>query len=202
MLTSAALFFAAYLAGSLPFAVIVSRILGLADPRAYGSGNPGATNVLRSGNRKAAILTLLGDALKGSLVVILARILAPQLGIPATAIAMAGLFAFLGHVFSIFLRFSGGKGVATAAGVLLAMSPLAGALVLAIWLLVALTTRYSSAAALAAALAAPLVTAWLVPDPGWIGAVCAMAAILLWRHTTNIKRLFSGQESRIGSRSK
>jgi glycerol-3-phosphate acyltransferase PlsY len=202
MLTSAALFFAAYLTGSLPFAVIVSRILGLADPRAYGSGNPGATNVLRSGNRKAAILTLIGDALKGSLVVILARLLVPHLDIPAAAIAMSGLFAFLGHVFSIFLRFSGGKGVATAAGVLLAMNPLAGALILAIWLLVALTTRYSSAAALAAALAAPLITAWLVADPAWIGAVCAMAAILLWRHTANIKRLFSGQESRIGSRTK
>lgn len=198
MLTRAALFLAAYLLGSLPFAVIVSRALGLADPRAYGSGNPGATNVLRSGNRKAAILTLIGDALKGSLAVILVR----QLGAPAATIALCGLFAFLGHVFSVFLRFSGGKGVATAAGVLLAMNPLAGAAVLGIWILVALTTRYSSAAALAAALASPFVTNWLVADPAWVGAVSAMAAILLWRHAGNIRRLFCGQESRIGSRAK
>lgn len=198
MLTRAALFFAAYMIGSIPFAVVVSRALGLADPRAYGSGNPGATNVLRSGSRKAAILTLIGDTLKGAIAVVLARELASRLGISSTEIALTGLFAFLGHVFSVFLKFSGGKGVATAAGVLLAMNPLAGGLVLTVWLTIAFSTRYSSAAALGAALAAPAITAWIVADPAWTGAIGAMAALLLWRHAANIKRLFSGQENRIG----
>jgi glycerol-3-phosphate acyltransferase PlsY len=189
----------AYLIGSLPFAVIVSRALGLADPRSYGSGNPGATNVLRSGSRKAAILTLIGDALKGVVAVLLAKAAAEIWNLSSLDVAVAGLFAFLGHVFSIFLRFRGGKGVATAAGVLFGMHAGVGALTLCVWLLTAATTRYSSASALAAAIAAPALTAWIVADPHWVGASCAMSAILIWRHKENIGRLLKGQESRIGS---
>jgi glycerol-3-phosphate acyltransferase PlsY len=190
----------AYLIGSLPFAVIASRIFGLADPRSYGSGNPGATNVLRSGNKKAAIVTLLGDALKGSIVVLLAKVLADRWNLSNFDTAIAGLFVFLGHVFSIFLRFRGGKGVATAAGVLLGMHSGVGVLTLCVWLLTAAITRYSSAAALAAAVAAPALTAWLQAEPHWTGAVCAMSAILIWRHKANIQKLLSGQESRIGKK--
>ncbi|WP_374603444.1 glycerol-3-phosphate 1-O-acyltransferase PlsY [Niveibacterium sp.] len=191
---------AAYFIGSTPFAVIVSRAMGLEDPRKYGSGNPGATNVLRSGSKKAAILTLIGDALKGTAAVLLARALAEPLGLTENDAAVAGIFAFLGHVFSVFLRLQGGKGVATAAGVLLAMSPLAGGLTLATWLLVAFTTRYSSAAALAAALAAPVFTHILVSSVGWTAATIAMSAVLIWRHKDNISRLIAGKESRIGGK--
>lgn len=190
----------AYLLGSLPFAVIVSRLFGLSDPRSYGSGNPGATNVLRSGNKAAALLTLVGDALKGALAVLLARQLVGLWGGATSSVALAGLFAFLGHVFSVFLRFRGGKGVATAAGVLLAMAPAVGGLTLGVWVGVAALARYSSAAALAAALAAPALTAWQLGDSAWIGAVSAMSAILIWRHRDNIRRLLSGQESRIGAK--
>jgi len=193
---------AAYFIGSTPFAVIVSRAMGLEDPRKYGSGNPGATNVLRSGSKKAAILTLIGDALKGTLAVLLARALAGPFGLTENDAAVAGIFAFLGHVFSVFLRFQGGKGVATAAGVLLAMSLPAGGLTLATWLLVAFTTRYSSAAALSAALAAPVITHWLVGNLGWTLATSAMSAVLIWRHKENISRLIAGKESRIGGKKK
>lgn len=141
----------AYLVGSLSFAVIISRLMGLADPRSYGSGNPGATNVLRSGNRAAAVLTLLLDALKGYVAVVLALLLKEPLGLGGFAIALVGLAAFLGHLWPVFFRFQGGKGVATAAGVLLALNPLLGAATLASWLLVAGFMRYSSLAALVAA---------------------------------------------------
>ena len=191
---------AAYLLGSLPFAVIVSRMFGLADPRSYGSGNPGATNVLRSGSKKAAILTLIGDALKGAAAILVARALATRYGLDVADIALAGLFAFLGHVFSCFLRFRGGKGVATAGGVLLAMHPAVGGLVLGVWLLVAFGSRYSSAAALAAALSAPVLTAWIIGEPAWIGSITVMSAVLIWRHRENIGRLIAGKESRIGSK--
>jgi glycerol-3-phosphate acyltransferase PlsY len=190
----------AYLIGSLPFAVIVSRALGLADPRSYGSGNPGATNVLRSGSKKAAILTLVGDALKGVVAVLLAKAAAESWNLSPLDVALAGLFAFLGHVFSIFLRFRGGKGVATAAGVLFGMHVGVGALTLCAWLITAATTRYSSASALAAAIAAPALTAWIVGEPHWIGAISAMSVILIWRHKENITRLLKGQESRIGKK--
>ncbi len=189
-----------YLIGSLPFAVIVSRALGLDDPRTYGSGNPGATNVLRSGSKKAAILTLLGDAFKGTAAVLIAQALADSFNLPPRDIAIAGLFAFLGHVFSVFLRFRGGKGVATAAGVLFGMDAGVGALTLGTWLLTALITRYSSASAITAAIAAPIFTAWLIADSNWTGATCAMSAILLWRHKDNIARLLRGEESRIGKK--
>lgn len=190
----------AFFLGSIPFAVLVSRAMGLDDPRKYGSGNPGATNVLRSGNKKAAILTLLGDALKGVFAVVLARSLSQHLGLDESDAAIAGLFAFLGHVYSVFLRFQGGKGVATAAGVLLAMSPAAGGLTLLTWLGVAAGLRYSSLAALSAAVAAPALTWWLVPDRSWLLAVTAMSAVLIWRHKDNIARLLAGQESKLGSK--
>lgn len=190
----------AYLLGSLPFAVIVSRAFGLSDPRSYGSGNPGATNVLRSGNKAAAALTLLGDAVKGAAAVLLVRALLTHHSAAEQIVALAGLLAFLGHVFSVFLRFRGGKGVATAAGVLLAMNPAVGGMTLAVWVGIVALTRYSSAAALTAALAAPVFTAWQVGDSAWIAAVSIMSAILIWRHRDNIRRLFSGQEGRIGAK--
>lgn len=189
----AVLALAGYLLGSLPFAVIVSRLFGLADPRSYGSGNPGATNVLRSGNKFAAILTLLGDAFKGWLAVWLAQ----HTGAGPAAVAAAGFAALLGHVFPIFLRFKGGKGVATAAGVFLGFS---GALALAcigVWLAVAAITRYSSLAAICAALAAPLFGLWLLDMPMAL-ALAGMSVLVLWRHRTNMRSLLAGTEGRIG----
>jgi glycerol-3-phosphate acyltransferase PlsY len=198
----ALLLVAAYLLGSIPFAVVVSRLFGMDDPRTYGSGNPGATNVLRSGNKLAAALTLLGDAFKGWLAVTLAAYFAASQGLGMQAIAAAGLAAFLGHVFPIFLGFKGGKGVATAAGVLLGASGWLGLATLGTWLFVAFTFRYSSLAALSAALAAPLFSALLGLDNTWIIAIGCMSALLIWRHKDNIKRLRAGQEGRIGSKKK
>jgi acyl phosphate:glycerol-3-phosphate acyltransferase len=194
---------AAYLIGSLSFAVVVSRLMGLSDPRTYGSQNPGATNVLRSGNKLAAALTLLLDAFKGWLPVwwVLAYGGAWSLG-SGTA-AWVGLAAFLGHVFPVFFRFKGGKGVATAAGVLLAYEPLLGLGVALTWVGVALVFRYSSLAALVAALAAPLGyllghgVVWQAEGPVAV-SLAAMSLLLLWRHAGNIQRLLAGQESRIG----
>ena len=193
---------AAYLVGSVPFAVVVSRLFGMADPRSYGSGNPGATNVLRSGNKLAAALTLVGDALKGWLAVFAAANLAPALELGAIAAPAAGLMAFLGHLFPVFLGFKGGKGVATAAGVLIGASGWLGLATLGVWLGVAFTLRYSSLAALCAALAAPALAFALGLDTYWILACSAMSALLIWRHKDNIKRLVAGQESRIGSKKK
>lgn len=191
----------AYLMGSLPFAVIVSRCLGLSDPRNYGSGNPGATNVLRSGNKKAAALTLLGDAAKGWLVVALARHFSATLDLHASQIAMLGLAAFLGHVYSVFLKFKGGKGVATALGVLLGLHWGLALSALAVWLAVALSTRFSSLAAICAALSAPIAGWLILGDRSAQIALVPMCAVLLWRHRANIVRLLSGTESRIGARS-
>lgn len=191
----------AYLMGSLPFAVIVSRCLGLSDPRQYGSGNPGATNVLRSGNKKAAALTLLGDAAKGWLVVALAQHFSATLDLHASQIAMLGLAAFLGHVYSIFLKFKGGKGVATALGVLLGLHWGLALSALAVWLAVALATRFSSLAAICAALSAPIAGWLILSDQSAQIALVPMCAVLLWRHRANIVRLLSGTESRIGARS-
>ncbi len=186
-----------YLLGSLPFAVITSRLFGLADPRSYGSKNPGATNVLRSGNKLAALLTLLGDAAKGAVAVWIATtLIAPTALITATA----GVAAFIGHLFPLFLGFKGGKGVATAAGVLLALSPLLGGITLLIWIVVAKTSRYSSLAALVAATSAPLTALWLFGfDPRLI-TIIVMSALLIARHRENIKRLIAGTESRLGSK--
>lgn len=187
---------AAYLLGSIPFAIIMSRLFGLADPRHYGSGNPGATNVLRSGNKAAAALTLAGDCVKGWLAVWGAGVL----GFSTGEAALAGLFAFFGHVFSVFLRFKGGKGVATALGVLAGISAWLALCALAVWLAVAYATRYSSAAALAAAASAPLAGMLLLDDAVAIGVLFAMTATLVLRHAENIRKLKDGTEGKIGAR--
>ncbi|MBQ5460030.1 MAG: glycerol-3-phosphate 1-O-acyltransferase PlsY [Rhodocyclaceae bacterium] len=188
----------AYLIGSVSFAVLVSKLFGLHDPRRFGSGNPGATNVLRTGNKTAAVLTLLGDCLKGTVAVCLAK----WLGADDVVLACVALAAFCGHVFSIFLRGKGGKGVATALGVLLGLKWPLAACALAVWLLVAIVTRYSSLAALLAALGAALAAFWLLPSLPLQLAVCAMAALLIYRHRANIARLAAGTEDRIGSSKK
>jgi len=191
---------AGYLVGSLSFAVIVSRAMGLSDPRTYGSGNPGATNVLRSGSRKAAILTLALDALKGFVPVLLAVRLGPRYGLGEGTVALVALAAFLGHLYPVFFRFRGGKGVATAAGTLFGIDPLLGAATLATWLIIAAFFRYSSLASIVAAVFAPF---WqlLTEGAGPIAfALIAMALLLLWRHEANIKRLFAGTESRLGGK--
>ena len=184
-----------YLLGSLPFAVIVSRAFGLADPRSFGSKNPGATNVLRSGNKLAAALTLFGDAAKGWLAMWLAQLA----GADALGVAAAGLAAFLGHVFPVFLRFKGGKGVATALGVLAGFSGWLALACVGAWLAVAVVFRYSSLAALAAAAVAP-VAAWMLVDQQTAQAVLVMSLLLVWRHKENIRKLMAGTESRIGSK--
>jgi len=192
----------AYLLGSLSFAVIVSKAMRLDDPRSYGSGNPGATNVLRSGNKAAAVLTLLLDALKGVVAVLLARGLAGHLADVEGTAALAGLAAFLGHLYPVFFRFQGGKGVATAAGVLLALNPWVGLASLATWLVIAIATRYSSLAALVTALLAPLY-AWLLQgDAQRVGVVAAMSVLLIWRHRANLGKLMNGTESKLGSKAK
>ncbi|MGF6599440.1 glycerol-3-phosphate acyltransferase PlsY [Paraburkholderia sp. GAS448] len=191
---------AAYLIGSVSFAVIVSATMGLADPRSYGSKNPGATNVLRSGNKTAAILTLLGDAFKGWLAVWLVSHFGPHYGLDDSAIALAAIAVFLGHLYPVFFRFKGGKGVATAAGVLLAIHPVLGIATLLTWLIIAFFFRYSSLAALVAAVFAPLFDVFLF-GPNIIGlAVLAMSALLIWRHRANIGKLIEGKESRIGEK--
>jgi glycerol-3-phosphate acyltransferase PlsY len=191
---------AGYLVGSLSFAVIVSRAMGLPDPHSYGSGNPGATNVLRTGKKLAAVLTLAGDALKGLVVVLVARSLAAKAGFGPGDIALGGLAAFLGHLYPVFFGFLGGKGVATAAGVLFGLSTLLGAIVLAVWIAVFAISRVSSLGALAAAIAAPIATALLIGNDLVIGAVVVMAGLLIWRHRENIRRLRSGAEKRIGAK--
>lgn len=185
-----------YLVGSLSFAVIVSRIFGLADPRTYGSGNPGATNVLRSGNKAAAILTLVFDAVKGYVPVVVAQ----QMGLSEWVIAAAGLGAFIGHLWPVFFKFEGGKGVATAAGVLLGYSGALGGLVLLVWISMAVIFRYSSLAALTASLAAPLIQYWLMGLNTMTGCVIVMSALLIWRHEANIRKLLAGQESKLGQK--
>ncbi|RIK86192.1 MAG: glycerol-3-phosphate acyltransferase, partial [Burkholderiales bacterium] len=177
----------AYLIGSISFAVVVSKAMGLADPRSYGSRNPGATNVLRTGNRLAAALTLAGDAVKGLFAVLLAKALAVRFGFGEGTIALVALAAFVGHLFPVFHRFEGGKGVATAAGVLLALNAVLGLGTLATWLLIAYFFRYSSLAALVAAAFAPLWYLFLFgPDPV-AAAVALMSALLVWRHANNIR---------------
>jgi glycerol-3-phosphate acyltransferase PlsY len=185
-----------YLLGSLPFAIVVSKAFGIADPRSFGSGNPGATNVLRSGNKVAALLTLLGDALKGWLAVEVAR----MLDAGSAGIAAAGLAAFLGHVFSVFLKFRGGKGVATAFGVLTGFHPVFGLAAAATWMIVALATRFSSLASMISAIEAPFVVWMLSRQPELAAAAAAMSALLVFRHRTNIQRLIAGTEVRIGAK--
>ena len=195
----------AYLIGSLSFAVIVSRLMGLDDPRTYGSQNPGATNVLRSGNKQAAIATLLFDALKGYFPVLLVKLFGPQFGLDDRAVALVALSAFIGHLWPVFFGFQGGKGVATAAGVLFGVEPLLGAATVGTWLIVAFFFRYSSLAALAASVFAPGYyvfgdkIAWQTSEAELL-AVMVMSALLLFRHKDNIARLVAGQESRIGAK--
>ena len=185
-----------YLLGSVPFAVLVSRALRQADPRTYGSGNPGATNVLRGAGRLAAVLTLIGDAGKGALAVWLSR----RVGSAGETLAIAsGAAAFVGHVFPVFLRFRGGKGVATFLGVMLAFEPWVGLACCAAWLAVAVATRYSSLASLTAAVAAPVLVGSVDGADAELGVVVAMGALLVWRHRSNIAKLRAGTEARIGS---
>jgi len=192
---------AAYLLGSISFAVVTSKLFGLADPRTYGSGNPGATNVLRSGKKAAAALTLLGDAAKGWLAVFLAIHFSPS-GVSYTMLAAAvALAVFLGHLFPIFLRFKGGKGVATALGVLLALNVWVGLAALATWLLTALVFRLSSLAALTAAVGAPIYAVLLGLPREWVLASGIMSLLLVWRHKGNIQNLLAGKEAKIGKKS-
>jgi glycerol-3-phosphate acyltransferase PlsY len=193
-----ALAIGAYLLGSIPFAVVVSRILGLPDPRSYGSGNPGATNVLRTGSKFAAVLTLLGDAGKGAAAVLLARSLAPRFGAGDEAAALAAMAVFVGHLYPLFLGFRGGKGVATAAGAFLALSPSLGLILAGVWLATAALFRFSSLAALAAAGVAPFAAAGLWGWHPYTAVTLSMAALLVWRHRVNIQKLVAGTEARIG----
>jgi glycerol-3-phosphate acyltransferase PlsY len=186
---------AAYCLGSVSFAILVSRLMALPDPRSYGSRNPGATNVLRSGSKAAAVLTLIGDGGKGWLAVCLAWL---AFGTPQAA-AAAGLAAFLGHVFPVFHRFQGGKGVATAAGVLLGLDWRLGLGTIATWAIIAAFLRYSSLAALIAAVFAPLAAVFLLGFGVEAATVLAMSALLIWRHKGNISRLLSGTEPRLGA---
>ena len=197
----------AYLIGSLSFAVIVSRLMGLSDPRSYGSKNPGATNVLRSGNKAAAVITLLLDALKGWLPVVLVQQYGAAYGLGDATLALVGLAAFLGHLYPVFFRFQGGKGVATAAGVLLAFEPWLGGATLLTWVLIAVFFRYSSLASMVAAVFAPAFylmgngVAWYMAQPVLL-AIAAMSVLLLWRHRENINRLLAGKESKLGAKKK
>jgi len=200
LLSSLAAIVVGYLIGSLSFAVIVSRGFGLADPRSYGSKNPGATNVLRSGHRAAAILTLLLDALKGYAPVWLALWLSPRFGWRETTIAFVGLAAFLGHLWPVFFRFAGGKGVATAAGVLLAFNPWLGLATLATWGIVALFFRYSSLASIVAAAFAPFYQLLIWGPSSLALAIAVMSLLLVWRHSGNIRKLLKGTESRLGQK--
>ena len=198
---------AAYLIGSLSFAVIVSRAMGLSDPRSYGSGNPGATNVLRSGSKAAAIVTLLLDAAKGWLPVMLVKWFGPAYGLGEGAQALAGLAAFLGHLYPVFFGFKGGKGVATAVGVVLAFEPLLALATLASFAIIVAFFRYVSLASMVAAVFAPAYylmgdgVAWTASGAKTL-ALVAMGGLLIWRHRANIQRLLAGTESKLGSKKK
>ncbi len=189
----------AYLLGSIPFAVITSRVFRLPDPRTFGSKNPGATNMLRSGNKVAAVLTLLGDAGKGLLVVILAKHFAPTWGIDDDAIAIMALAVFFGHIWSVFLYFRGGRGVATALGVAIGLNLWTGLLAIVTWLIVAAIWRISSLSALVAAVLTP-VYAWIFLgfETASTLVIFIMSLLLIWRHKSNIAKLISGKEARIG----
>ena len=196
---------AAYLIGSLSFAVIVSHAMGLNDPRSYGSKNPGATNVLRSGNKTAAVLTLLLDAFKGWLPVVAVQTWGAAYGLKAGTVALVGLAAFLGHLYPVFFRFVGGKGVATALGVVLAVNPVLGAATGVTWLLIAFFFRYSSLAALISAVFVPVY--YLMGDGVfWRAdnrialALVVVSGLLIWRHAENLSRLVKGTESKIGKK--
>ncbi|MFV9473236.1 glycerol-3-phosphate 1-O-acyltransferase PlsY [Advenella sp. RU8] len=207
MLASILAIILAYLAGSIPFAIITSKLFGLQDPRTFGSGNPGATNVLRSGNKLAAALTLVGDAFKGWLAVYIAIKFAPEFNLTVSSIALVALAVFLGHLYSIFLKFKGGKGVATAVGILLAIQPWLAVATLATWIIIAVFFRYSSLAAIVAAIFAPFYyyaghqIAWYcVPEIFWV--ICLISLILIYKHKKNIINLLAGTESRLGQKNR
>jgi len=192
----------AYLIGSISFAVIVSASMGLADPRSYGSKNPGATNVLRSGNKLAAILTLLGDAFKGWLAVFLVAHYTDRFNLGEDAVAWAAIAVFIGHLYPVFFRFKGGKGVATAAGVLLAINPVLGLATAGTWLIIAVFLRYSSLAALISAIFAPLFYFFMfgTSNGAELSAIFLMSALLIYRHSKNIGNLLQGKEARLGAK--
>ena len=190
-----------YLLGSLSFAVVISRLFGLADPRSYGSGNPGATNVLRSGSKAAAALTLLGDAAKGAVAVWVVRALGPAFGVGEFGVALAALAAFTGHLYPVFFGFKGGKGVATFLGALLALDLGAGLVACAAWLAVALVLRYSSLSSLCAAAVAPFALFGLTGAVDVSLVIAAMSVLLIVRHRQNIANLLAGRERRIGEKS-
>ncbi|WAC72640.1 glycerol-3-phosphate 1-O-acyltransferase PlsY [Roseateles sp. SL47] len=191
---------AGYLFGSLSFAVIISRLMGLSDPRSYGSGNPGATNVLRSGNKAAAILTLVLDALKGTVPVLLVQRFGGNYGMEEGVASLVGLAAFIGHLWPVFFRFQGGKGVATAAGVLLAINPWLGLATLLTWIIIAYFFRYSSLASIAAALFAPFYQMLIWGVGPELIAIVVMSLLLIWRHEANIRKLMAGTESKLGQK--
>lgn len=194
-----------YLIGSLSFAVIVSKLMGLNDPRSYGSKNPGATNVLRSGNKAAAVVTLVLDALKGFVPVLLVKLFGKEFGLGDGTVALVGLAAFLGHLWPVFFKFAGGKGVATAAGVLFGIHWALGLATLATWAIIAYFFRYSSLAALAAAAFAPVYylfgdrVAWYAEKPILL-AIFFMSVLLVVRHRDNINRLLQGKEGKLGAK--
>lgn len=189
-----------YLVGSLSFAVIISRAMGLSDPRSYGSGNPGATNVLRTGNKQAAVLTLVFDALKGYVPVLLVLLFGKPYGLGEGAAALVGLAAFLGHLWPVFFRFQGGKGVATAAGVLLAINPILGAATLLTWLIIVSFWRYVSLASIVAAAFAPFYQMLIWGSGPVVLAIGVMCFALIWRHQANIRKLLNGTESKLGQK--
>lgn len=199
-LASLAMILAGYLVGSLSFAVIVSRLSGLADPRTYGSGNPGATNVLRSGNKAAAVATLALDALKGYVPVMVALLLAERFGWGERTVAATGLAAFVGHVWPVFFGFKGGKGVATAAGVVFALNPLLGVATLATFAIFVAFFRYVSLASMVAAVFAPFYQALIWDADAYAVALAVMGLLLVWRHEANIRRLVAGTESKLGQK--
>lgn len=196
-LMSLAAIVAAYLLGSLSFAVIVSRFAGLADPRTYGSGNPGATNVLRSGHRGAAVLTLVFDVLKGYVPVLLALLWRERFGFGEVTVALVGLAAFVGHLWPVFFRFRGGKGVATAAGVVVALNPLLGLATLASFAIVVGFSRYVSLGSIVAAVFAPFYQMLIWGGGAYLVALLPMGLLLIWRHAANIRKLLAGTESRL-----
>ncbi len=191
---SAIMIFAAYLMGSLSAAIITCRLIGLPDPRTQGSNNPGATNVLRVGGKKAAAITLLGDAIKGVIPVVVAQ----QMSAPPLTLSLVALAAFLGHLYPVFFGFRGGKGVATAFGVLVSIALPVGLALLATWLVLAKLFNISSLSALIAAALSPLYMWWLAPQPEFIWLASVISLLLIWRHRSNIRNLLSGDEGKIG----
>ncbi len=201
MIITVALIFSAYLLGSIPFAVIASWLFKLPDPRSYGSGNPGATNVLRTGKKAAAVVTLLGDAGKGWVAIIAARYLGNILGLGDELVAGGAIAVFLGHLFPVFLAFKGGKGVATSAGILLGLDPWLGILVIFTWIIIAAVSRISSLSALLSALVAPLYTHFLLEKEILTVTIAILSMLLILKHRSNIANLIAGKEGRIGKSS-